>query len=181
MEIKQKSPLYGLVAQFETPEALLTAAESARDKGYKKMDAYAPFPMEGLSDAAGVTDHIIPWLTLAGGLVGMCVGYGLQYWASVIAYPLNIGGRPIHSWPTFIPPTFECTVLFASLTGAFSMLAINGLPHLYHPLFNVPEFERASSDRFFLCIESADKSFDRVETRQFLEALNPMTISEVKR
>jgi hypothetical protein len=169
------------VAEFETPDDLIAASEKARDNGYKKMDAFAPFPVEGLSDAAGVTDHIVPWLTLAGGFFGMAVGYGLQYWAGEIAYPLNIGGRPIHSWPTFIPPTFECTVLFASLTGVISMIAINGLPMLYHPLFNVPEFDRASSDRFFLCIESKDKLFDRTGTRQFLEGLNPLQVSEVAR
>lgn len=169
------------MAEFDTPDALLSAAETARDAGYKKLDAFSPYPMEGLSDAAGVTDHIIPWLTLLGGAVGMAIGYGLQYWASEIAYPLNIGGRPIHSWPTFIPPTFECTILFASLTGIFSMIAINGLPMHYHPVFNVPEFERASDDRFFLCIEIEDKKFDRAGTWQFLEGLNPVKVSEVKR
>jgi len=181
MEIKQKSPLYGLMAQFDSPEALLTAAEAARDAGYKKMDSFAPFPVEGLSDATGNTDHIMPWLMLAGGIAGMATGYGLQYWASEVAYPLNIGGRPIHSWPTFIVPTFECTILFSALTGIFGMLAINGLPSLYHPVFNVPEFERASDDGFFLCIESDDKQFDKMGTQQFLQGLNPMKVSEVAR
>src|SRR6185312_5110531 len=118
-------------------------------------------PLEGLSNAAGITDHIIPWLTLGGGLLGMATGDGLQYWVGELADPLSIAGRPIHSWPTFIDPTFEFTVLFASLIGAIGMLWMNGLPSLYHPVFNVPEFERASIDRFFLCIESADKKFDR--------------------
>lgn len=181
METKRQSPLYGFMAEFETPEQLLDAAAAARDAGYKTMDAYAPFPVEGLSEALGFRDKRVPALTLIGGFVGGTGGFTLLWWATTIAYPLNIAGRPLFGWPHFIAITFECTVLCAALTGVISMLVLNGLPMPYHPVFNVPAFARASSDRFFLCIEEKDARFSREETMKFLQGLSPIEVSEVER
>ena len=172
--------LYGLMAEFEDPAAVVRAAERAREAGYRRMDGYSPFPMEELSEALGWhTRGRLPKLVMLGGLIGGIAGYGLQYWVSVIAYPLNIGGRPLHSWPMFIPVTYEMTILFAALTAVLGMLALNGLPRPHHPVFNVEGFARASADRFFLCIEAQDPRFDPVVTRRFLEGLDPVKVSEV--
>ena len=170
--------LYGLAAEFETPEALMHAAEEAHARGFRQMDAYAPFPVEGLAEALGKKNHI-PLLVLLGGILGGTSAYFMEWFANVVSYPINIGGRPLHSWPAFIPITFELTVLGASLTAFFGSLALNGLPRPYHPMFNLPQFERASQDRFFLCIEADDAQFDLIHTREFLQTLAPIQISEV--
>lgn len=171
--------LYGLMAEFDTPTALVQAATKARLEGYRNMDAYTPIPIEELNEALGLRRTRLPRLVLAGGILGGLAGYGLEYWSQAIAYPLNIGGRPYHSWPHFIPVAFETTVLGAALSAFIGMWALNRLPMPYHPVFNVPEFARASRDRFFLCIETTDPKFDRHATWKFLESLHPVGVSEV--
>ncbi len=170
---------YGLMAEFDTPTALVEAAEKARLAGYRRMDAYTPIPIEELGEALGLERTRLPLIVLLGGLAGGLAGYGLEWWASTIAYPMNVGGRPLHSWPQFIPVTFETTVLGAALSCFVGMWALNRLPQPYHPVFNVPAFARASSDRFFLCIESGDPRFDRDATWRFLESLHPVGVSDV--
>ena len=170
---------YGLMAEFDTPTALVAAANAARAEGYTRMDAYSPIPIEELHHAIGFHHTKLPLIVLLGGLAGGLAGYGLQYWSSVIEYPLNIGGRPFHSWPSFIPVTFELTILGAALAAVFGMLALNGLPMPYHPVFNAPRFALASRNRFFLCIETRDPKFDRDGTHRFLEGLDPRGVSEV--
>ena len=173
------TPMYGLMAEFETPNALVAATERAHREGYRRMDAYSPFPIEELHEALGSHHTKLPLIVLIGGLVGCLGGYALQYWASAIAYPLNVAGKPLHSWPAFIPVTFECTILVAALSAVLGMLALNGLPQPYHPVFNVPRFALASRNRFFLCIESNDPKFELEATRRFLETLNPREVSAV--
>jgi hypothetical protein len=177
--IPQELPPYGLVAEFESAQALVAAAAKARDAGYKKMDAYSPFPIEGLMDALGHKANVLPLLVLIGGVLGGLGGYFLQYYTSVYSYPLNVGGRPLHSWPMFIPVTFECIILGAALTAVFGMLGLNGLPEPYHPLFHVERFALASRDRFFLAIRAADAKFDLGETRKFLQGLGAREVTEV--
>jgi len=172
---------YGLMAEFDDPNTLVAAAGKVHAAGYRKLDAYTPFPIEELSEAIGVHRTAVPLLVLIGGIVGGLVGFGLAYYTSVIAYPLNIGGRPPNSWPSFIVPTFETTVLFAAATAVFGMLALNGLPMLHHPVFNAPRFAMASRDRFFLSIEADDPKFDAVQTRRFLEGLGAREVSDVDR
>ena len=169
---------YGLLAEFSRQEQLIHAAEEAHAAGFRKMDGYTPFAVEGLAEALGKKTRL-PLLVLIGGIIGGTGGYFMQWYANAISYPINIGGRPIHSWPAFIPITFELTVLCAGLTAFFGSLALNGLPRPYHPLFHIPEFDRASQDRFFLCIEASDALFDTNKTREFLQSLNPLTIAEV--
>ena len=171
--------IHGLMAEFDNPTDLVGAADRARLAGYTVMDAYSPFPIEELHDALGGEPTKLPLLVLLGGLFGCIGGFGLCYWASVIAYPINVGGKPFNSWPAFIPVTFECTILAAALTAVFGMLALNGLPQPYHPVFNVPRFALASRNRFFLCIEARDSRFDLEGTRRFLETLNPRELSTV--
>lgn len=171
--------LYGLVAEFESATALVKAARSAHEAGYRRMDAYSPFPIEGLSEAMGYHRTAMPLLILIGGIVGALSGFGLQYYCAVLSYPINVAGRPLNSWPSFIPVTFELTVLFGSLTAVFGLIALCGLPMPYHPLFHVPRFSRATSDGFFLCIESVDPRFEREATKSFLTGLNPSDVSEV--
>ena len=171
--------LYGLMAEFDTPTALVQAAERARLEGYRQMDAYSPIPIEELSEALGLRRTRLPILVFAGGLLGGIGGYSLEYWTQAIAYPLNIGGRPYNSWPHYIPVMFETTVLGAALCAFVGMWALNKLPMPYHPVFNVPAFGRASRDRFFLCIETTDARFDRYATAKFLESLHPIGVSEV--
>jgi hypothetical protein len=171
--------LYGLLAEFAEPEAVLDAARKARDEGYRRMEAYSPYPVEGLAEAVGHPPDRVAAVVLTGGILGGLTGFFLQYYANVFSYPLNIGGRPHNSWPSFIPITFELTVLGAALFAVFGMLAMNGLPRPHHPLFGVAEFDLASRDKFFLCIESADPRFDRERTRRFLEGLGSGTIREV--
>jgi hypothetical protein len=168
------------VAAFATPEALLAATRRARCAGYRHMEAYTPFPVEGLAEALDFHHTHLPLVVLLGGLVGGVGGYALQYWINVINYPLNVGGRPLHSWPAFIPVTFELTILVAALAAVLGMLALNGLPMPYHPLFNVPRFASVTRDGFFLCIEARDPQFDRLETRRFLEDLAASEVAEVE-
>jgi ActD protein len=170
--------LYGLVAEFKTAEQLFRAAEETYAKGYRRMDGFAPFPIEGLPEALGKRTRI-PLLVLLGGIGGGAGAYYMQWYANAISYPINIGGRPIHSWPAFIPITFELTVLAAALIAFLSVFIFSGLPRPYHPMFNLPQFERASQDRFFLCIEAQDPSFDAITTRDFLQQLDPLLIAEV--
>lgn len=181
MEIKQESPIYGIAAEYETPEALMEAANRVREAGYVKMDAYTPFPVEGMSEALGIRDKWILILMLLGGFIGAFNGLLLQYWGSVASYPLNIGGRPIISWPQMVVITFEATILTTALTGVFSMFILNGLPELYHPMFSVPNFDRASQDRFFLCVEQKDKKFNADEITRLLENTGALHISQVAR
>jgi hypothetical protein len=176
----KRSSLYGLMAEFSDPTELVAGARSAREAGYRVMDAYSPMPIEGLHDALGEGPSKLPLIVLIGGLVGGISGYTLEWWASTVAYPLNVGGRPLHSWPAFIPVTFECTILVAALAAVLGMLALNGLPEPYHPVFNVSRFALASRNRFFLCIEAADPKFDLDATRAFLETLTPKEVTTVE-
>jgi len=172
-------PIYGLLAEFEDPTSLVSATHEAYAHGYRCMDAYSPFPIEELHHAIGMHHTRLPLIVLIGGLVGGLSGLGLQYWVSAVAYPLNIGGKPFHSWPSFIVVTFEMTILFGGISAVFGMLALNGLPMPYHPVFNVARFAMASKDRFFLIVFSSDKKYDDVKTREFLESLGPKTLTEV--
>jgi Protein of unknown function (DUF3341) len=173
--------IYGLMAEFHEPGDVVEAAEKAYGAGYRRMDGYSPYPLEPLAEALHLGHSRLPLLVLMGGILGCVGGFALQYWTSVIEYPLNIGGKPLNSWPAFIPPTFETTILLAALTAVFGMLALNGLPEPYHPVFNVPSFALATRDRFFLCIEATDPRFDRQATRRFLEGLPGVSgVSEVE-
>lgn len=174
-----KPALHGLLAEFDTAQQLLDAAYRAREAGFTRTDAYSPFPIHGLAEAVGFNERLIPKLVFVAGLVGGLAGFGLQYWTSVIDYPLNIGGRPFFSWVSFIPITFELTILFAAFTAVISMIVLNGLPQPYHPVFNVPAFARASQDRFFFAIEASDPRFDPDTTRAFLSGLNPREVVAV--
>jgi Alternative complex III, ActD subunit len=175
----KRDPSYGLMAEFDSAQALVDAAKKTHESGYKKIDAYSPFPIEGLAEEIGMHFDEIPLTVLVGGIIGACTGYLMQYWMSAVDYPLNIGGKPPHSWPAFIVITFEMTILFAGISAVLGMLAFNGLPMPYHPVFNVPRFAFASKDRFFLIVFSSDKKYNPVETRRFLESLDPRSISEV--
>lgn len=178
---QHRSHIYGVLGEFNTPQDLISAAEKAREAGYRRMDAYTPFPIEGLSEALGLKRSLVPIVTLIGGLLGGLTGFGFQYWASVISYPENIGGRSLNSWPAFIPVTFEMTVLGASLFAVFGMLAMNRLPQPHHPLFNVHRFQKhASTDRFYLCLQANDKKFTREEAARFLQGVSAQHVSEVR-
>jgi hypothetical protein len=175
-----RSQLYGVMGEFETPEAILAAAKKAREAGYKHITAYTPFPVEDLAHTIGFRWTAVPLITLLGGLGGGLTGFGLEYWCSAIAYPINVGGRPLNSWPAFIPVTFELTVLGAATFAVISMLALNKLPQPYHPVFNVDRFARASTDKFFLCIEARDPKFNLAESARFLQSVNAQHVTEVK-
>lgn len=173
--------LYGLMAEFETPEQVLEAAHKTYAEGYRKMDAYSPFPVHGLSEALGYKKCRLPYLVMACGLLGAITGLAMQSYATVIAYPLNVGGRPLFSWPSFIPICFELTILFAAFSAGIGMLWANRLPEPYHPVFNVERFvQGASRNRFFLCIESTDPKFNLQNTKNFLGGLKPYGIFEVE-
>lgn len=176
---KASPALYGLIAEYDKPEQLLKACEAARDAGYKKLDAFAPFPVEGLSQACGFKDKFIPILMLLGGIFGFSWGMGVQVFGLVFSYPLNIGGRPLWSWPNYFPVAYEATILTAAFTGVIMMFALNGLPQPYHPVFDAPNFDRASTDKFFLCIEASDKNFDGSATRKLLESTSALRVSEI--
>ena len=176
----QTPAIHGLMAEFDNPTALVAAAEKTRLAGYRNIDAYSPIPIEELNEALGLRRTRLPILVFLGGLFGGIGGYSLQYWSQTMAYTMNVGGRPYHSWPQFIPVTFETTVMGAAFTAFFAMWALNKLPMPYHPVFNVPAFARASTDRFFLCIEATDARFDLVGTRRFLESLHPLGVSDVE-
>ncbi len=171
--MKKKSLLYGFLVEFGSAEALLDCVRKARREGYRKIDAYTPFPVKDLAEDLGIHHSPIPLIVMVGGIIGMLVGAAMQYYSAVVDYPLNIGGRPLNSWPSFVMVTFELTVLFAGLAGAIGMLAVNGLPKPHHPLFNVDRFERASQDGFFFCIEATDPNFHAERTWKFLEELKP--------
>lgn len=174
-----RSALYGLIAEYDTPEQVVHAAESARKAGYTKMDAYSPHPVEGIEDALGLKPTRLGFVVLAMGLIGAVAGYAMQWYAGAEFYPLNIGGRPMNPWPTYIVITFEVTVLASALTAGLFMLARNGLPRPYHSIFNAPGFERASRDGYYLCVESVDPRFDAAAVRTFLEGTDPVRVEEV--
>jgi hypothetical protein len=174
-------PLFGLIAEFDSPGALVHAARKVREAGFRKFDAFSPMPIHELDEAMELKDNRVSLFTLIGGIVGACTGFGLASWVQAVALPLNIGGRPLISVPMFIPVTFELTILFGGLTAAISMIMLNGLPSPYHPVFNVERFANASRSKFFLVIESADLRFDYLETVKFLESLNPEEVAEVAR
>ena len=167
------------MAEFPDANSLVEAARRVHAQGYRRTDAYSPFPIHELFDAIDAHDRRVPFLILCGGIAGALAGFGLCYWVSAIVYPLNVGGRPLNSWPSFIPVTFELTILFASFAAVLSMIGLNGLPMPYHPVFNVPSFLRASQDKFFLAIESVDPKFDRAKTLAFLKSLGAREIHEV--
>ena len=178
-DFSSNGPIYGLMAEFDSAQELMDAAHKTHQAGYKKIDAYSPFPVEGLAEAIGFHKNRVPLVVLLGGLTGGLSAFALQYWVAVITYPTNVGGRPYFSWPSFIIVTFELTILFAGLSAVIGMLALNGLPMPYHPVFNVPEFARASDDKFFLVVFSSDPQYDPSGTRSFLSSLAPRMIAEV--
>jgi hypothetical protein len=172
--------IYGLVAEFESPDQLLNAAHRTREAGYRRVDAFSPMPVEGLAEAVGFHATRLPLVVLLAGMFGAAAGFFLQWYANVLSFPLNVAGKPHNSWPLFIPITFELTILCAALAATFGMLAMNGLPTPYHPLFNVPRFVMATRGRFFLCIKARDKKFDMGATRQFLDSLKPFGVYEAE-
>ena len=171
---------YGLMAEFDNPSDAVAAARRVYDEGYRRIDAFSPYPVEELSEAVGVHSTKMPLIVLIGGIAGLLAGFALQYYTHVIDYPLNVGGKPFFSWPAFVPITFETTVLGAALSAVFGMLALNGLPEPYHPVFNTPNFALASRDRFFLLVESTDPKFDREQTRHFLKGLGALEVNDVE-
>jgi hypothetical protein len=170
---------YGLMAELATADALLEAAKRSRAAGYGRIEAYSPFPVEGLSEAIGFEKNRVPLLVLLGGIAGGAGGYFMQWYSAVVSYPINVGGRPLHSWPSFIPATFELTVLGAALAAVLGMLFLNGLPRLVHPVFNAPDFDLATRNRFFLCLCAEGAGFDAQAARRFLEGLQPLRVVEV--
>lgn len=174
------SQVYGLMAQFSDPETLMDAVKKARTAGYTQMDAYTPFAVEELADTLGNRDDRIPWVVFICGVLGALGGLSLQYYINVIDWPMNVGGRPDFSWPSFIPVTFECGVLGAAIGGVVGMIILNGLPRPYHPVFNVPGFDAATRDKFFLCIESGDPKFDPEKTAEFLKETGAERVEEVE-
>jgi len=178
--MNQMESTYGLMAEFLSADELLEATKHAAEAGYREMDAFTPFPVEGLSEAIGFHKTKLPILVFCGGIFGCCGGFFLQWWPNVIGYPQNIGGKPWDSWPAFIPITFELTILCAALTTVFGLLALNGLPCPYHPVFNVERFALATKDRFFLLIKADDPKYDAIQTRNFLAELKPREVSEVE-
>jgi len=179
MKLDHVPRLYGLLAEFDSPRQILAAAHQVHNAGYRKVEAYSPYPIEELWE---VLEHKskVPWIVLGGGVSGAVLGFSLCYWVSTMAYPLNVGGRPWNSWPAFIPVTFECTILLSALSAVMGMLALNGLPLPHHPVFNVDRFAFASRDRYYLLIEATDPKFDKMSTRAFLQGLHPVEVSDVE-
>jgi hypothetical protein len=178
---RQRPTVYGVMAEFDNPTDAVAATRAAHEAGYRRMDAFSPYPVEELSEAVGEGRNWLPLIVLIGGILGGTSGYLLQYYLSVINYPLNVGGKPLHSWPAFIPITFEMTILGAALFAIFGMLALNGLPEPYHPVFNVPNFSHATRDRFYLVIEWRDPNFDHAQTAEFLRGLEgARSVSDVE-
>jgi hypothetical protein len=175
----KRDPIYGIMAEFDTPTALLEAARRTYQAGYRKIDAYSPFPVEGLAEEIGFHHNAVPLVVLICGIIGGATGYLMQWYCDAYSYPINVGGRPYNSWPSFIVITFELTILFGGISALLGMLALNGLPMPYHPVFNVPRFAMASKDRFFLIVFSSDKQYNPAAVRSFLEGLQPRSISEV--
>lgn len=176
-----KKQVWGIAVEFDDTEAVINAARAAKQLGYTRMDAYSPMPIEGLSEAIGFRNKQMPALMFCGGLLGGTTGYFMEWFANTQSYVLNLGGRPYHTWPNFIVITFEMTILFSALTGVFGMLALNGLPTLYHPIYNTPGFDRASQDRFFLAIEARDKNFELDKTLAFLQSVGGLNVSVVEK
>src|SRR5580704_1279687 len=172
----KRTAIYGLMAEFDSPSDLVAAARRTYEAGYKKIDAYTPFPVEELSEAIGFPKNGVALVVLIGGIIGCLSGYLMQWWIATVSYPVNVGGRPYHSWPSFIVVTFEMTILFSVLSAVFGMLALNGLPMPYHPVFNVPRFALATKDRFFLIVFSSDPKYNAMATRDFLQSLGPRSI-----
>jgi hypothetical protein len=169
-----------MLAEFDEPEQLVAAVQKAKREGYDRVDAYSPFPVEGLHEAMGLKRTKLGWIVLSGGIFGAIGGFGMQYYAQVISYPVIYGGRPIFSWPAYIPVTFETTILCAALSAVLGMLALNGLPQPYHPLFNEPRFEKASQTHFFICIRAKDPMYDVARTKAFMKSLNPSGVYEIE-
>lgn len=173
------NPTYGLLAEFDTAKALITAAKGIREAGYRHVEAFSPYPLPEAAEALGYRRPGVAGLVFIGGLVGGLSAFFMQYWIAVWSYPVNVGGRPLDSWPQFIPVTFELTVLIAALTGFFGVLILCGLPRYHHPLFAMERFDRSTTDRFFLCVESTDPLFERPATHTFLSGLGATGIEEV--
>lgn len=176
-----RDPRWGLMAEYETPEALVAAAQAAHDAGHRHAEAYAPFPVEGLAEAIGFRRSRLPAVVLVGGLVGGVGGYLMQWFAAVRSYPEEVGARPLHSWPMFVPVTFETTILFAAFAAFFGVLLANGLPRLAHPIFDAPDFELASRNRFFLVLRTDDPAFDAATAGALLDSTSPLRRAEVAR
>ncbi len=172
--------LYGIMAEFDNPSDLVAAAKQTHQAGYRRINGYSPYPIEELTEAIGFTRTTLPLIVLVGGILGGLGGFFMQYWMAVIDYPLNVGGKPLNSWPAFIPITFECTVLMASFAAVLGMLLLNKLPQPYHPVFNAPNFALATRDKFFLVIEANDPKFSHAETTQFMNTLGAMGVNDVE-
>jgi hypothetical protein len=176
---KIREGLYGVIAEFHDPQTLLDAANATREAGYTSIDAFSPFPIHGLAEAIGFHKSRLSAIVLGMGALGGIGGYMMCWYANVVGYPLNIGGKPLNSWPAWIPIAFECAILLAALGAVFGMLALNGLPMPYHPVFNVRRFDSASRDKFFLVIQARDPKFDLDDARRFLETLGPREVTDV--
>lgn len=174
-----KENLYGLMAEFNTPNELVAAAAKTTEAGYTKTDGFSPFPIHEMDEALGIKRSILSFLIFGGGVAGCVLGFGMQAYLMAVEYPLNVGGRPYISVPSFIPITFECTILLAAATAVFGMLLLNGLPQPYHPVFNVPRFALASREKFFLVIETSDPEFDYEKTSDFMQGLHPQEVYDV--
>jgi Protein of unknown function (DUF3341) len=172
--------LYGLVAEFNDPEDLIDAANKVRKAGYTAVEAYTPYPVDGLDDAVGHKPTRLGWVVFWMGVLGCLTGFFMQLYSNAVFYPLNIGGKPYNSWPNFVVITFECTIIFSCFTAGLFMLGRNGLPRPYHSIFNTPNFEHASRDKFFLCVESKDSKFDLGKTKKFMDGLGANQVSEVE-
>src|SRR5262245_33856714 len=181
MTKQEEQGTYGLMAEFDDTTVIVAAARRTYESGYRHINAYSPYPIEELADAIGFHHNLVPLVALVGGILGALGGFSLQYWTSAIAYPLNVGGRPLLSLPAFIPVTFECTILLASFGAFIGNLLMNRLPQPYHPAFNVPSFARASQDRFFLCVKSDDPVYNETKTRAFLGGLGAIEVSNVEK